>query len=182
MKRLSISELRAIWAGRGALSLDAADYARIEASAAAVAEALKSGAAIYGVNTGFGKLANTRIEAAKLEELQRNLVLSHAVGVGADLPARVVRLALAIKIVTLAQGRSGVRRVVIDALLRLLEADALPVIPSQGSVGASGDLAPLAHLSCALIGEGEIALGGERLPARAALKRIGLEPLALGPK
>ncbi len=182
MKKLSLAELRTIWAGEGAVTLDATDYARIDASADAVAKALQSGAALYGINTGFGKLASTRIDAGKLEQLQRNLVLSHAVGVGPELPERVVRLALAIKVVTLAQGRSGVRRAVIGALLDLLGANAMPVIPAQGSVGASGDLAPLAHLSCALIGEGEIRLGGEKLAAGEALKAIGLEPLKLGPK
>jgi histidine ammonia-lyase len=164
------------------VSLDAADYARVDASAQTVSQALASGAALYGINTGFGKLASTRIGADKLEQLQRNLVLSHAVGVGPALDVRAVRLALAIKIVTLAQGRSGVRRIVVDALLKLLQADALPVIPSQGSVGASGDLAPLAHMSCALIGEGDIDLNGERFPAGEALQRIGLAPLTLGPK
>ena len=182
MKKLSLAQLRGIWAGSGSLSLDTADYARIDASAQTVQTALASGAALYGINTGFGKLASTRIDADKLEQLQRNLVLSHAVGVGPDLPERVVRLALAIKIVTLAAGRSGIRRVVIDALLKLLANNALPVIPSQGSVGASGDLAPLAHMSCALIGAGEIDLKGERLDAAEALKRIGLGPVTLGPK
>lgn len=182
MKRLSLTELRAIWAGGGALSLDARDYARIDASHSAVTDALQSGAALYGINTGFGKLASTRIDSGKLEQLQRNLVLSHAVGVGPELDARIVRLALAIKVITLAQGYSGVRRIVVDALLALLKANALPVIPSQGSVGASGDLAPLAHLSCVLIGEGEVRLEGEKLSAADALQRIGLSPLTLGAK
>ncbi|MBL8531275.1 MAG: histidine ammonia-lyase [Hyphomonadaceae bacterium] len=182
MKKLSLAELRAIWAGAGAFTLDAADYARIEASAQTVQTALASGAALYGINTGFGKLASTRIDADKLAELQRNLVRSHAVGVGPDLPARIVRLALAIKIVTLAAGRSGVRRAVVDALLALLQRDALPVIPAQGSVGASGDLAPLAHLALPLIGEGEVDLKGERLAGGEALARLGLTPLTLGPK
>lgn len=180
--KLSLAELRDIWSGQGTLTLDAADYKRIEDSAAAVAKALATGAALYGINTGFGKLASKRIEPAQLEQLQRNLVLSHAVGVGAPLGERVTRLALAIKIVTLAQGRSGVRRVVVDGLMALLSANALPVIPSQGSVGASGDLAPLAHMSCALIGEGDVRIGGETLAAGAALKRIGLAPIVLGPK
>ncbi len=182
MKRLVLAELRAIWSGQGALTLDAADYKRVDDSAAAVAKALATGAALYGINTGFGKLASTRIDDDKLAQLQRNLILSHAVGVGPALSERVTRLALAIKIVGLAQGRSGVRRVVIDGLLKLLTSGALPVIPSQGSVGASGDLAPLAHMSCALIGEGDVTLKGETLPARDALKRIGLEPVVLGPK
>src|SRR5690606_6626357 len=123
-----------IWSGVGTLALDAGDYARIEASAETVAAALASGRALYGINTGFGKLAQTRISDENLAQLQRNLVLSHAVGVGPDLPARVVRLALALKIATLAQGRSGVRRLVVDALLALFKAGALPVIPAQGSV------------------------------------------------
>jgi histidine ammonia-lyase len=182
VKHLSLKELRAIWRGEGSLVLNADDYARIDASAAAVAQALDSGAGLYGINTGFGKLASTRIGADKLEQLQRNLVLSHAVGVGPELPERVVRLALTIKIVTLAQGRSGVRRVVVDALYKLFQADALPIIPSQGSVGASGDLAPLAHMSCALIGEGDVRIDGEKKSARDALSRLGLTPLVLGPK
>jgi histidine ammonia-lyase len=182
MKRLALAQLRAVWRGEQGISIDAADYARIDASAETVQKALATGGALYGINTGFGKLASTRIGADKLEQLQRNLVLSHAVGVGSALDAPIVRLALAIKIVTLAQGRSGVRRIVVDALHKLLQSGALPVIPSQGSVGASGDLAPLAHMSCALIGEGEVGLKGQRMAARDALKRIGLEPLTLGPK
>ncbi len=180
--KLSLAELRAIWAGGGGLSLDAADYMRIEASAQTVADALKSGAALYGINTGFGKLATTRISDENLAQLQRNLILSHAVGVGPALCERVTRLALAMKIVTLAQGRSGVRRIVADGLLRLLTSGVLPVIPSQGSVGASGDLAPLAHMSCALLGEGEVRFRGETLAARDALHRIGMAPVVLGPK
>lgn len=180
--KLSLAELRGIWAGGGSLSLDAADYARIEASAQTVADALKSGAALYGVNTGFGKLASKRIGDADLAQLQRNLVLSHAVGVGPHLDHRIVRLALALKIVTLAQGRSGVRRIVIDMLAKMLAANALPVIPSQGSVGASGDLAPLAHLSAPLLGEGVLSVNGVWINAPEALRDIGLEPVALGPK
>jgi histidine ammonia-lyase len=182
MKRLSQQDLRAIWSGQRGLTLDAADYAAIDASAAAVANALATGATLYGVNTGFGKLASTRIDADKLAQLQRNLVLSHAVGVGPELTPRVARLALALKVITLAQGRSGVRRAVADALLALLTNDAVPIIPSQGSVGASGDLAPLAHMACALLGEGVISLNGVRLNAPEALSRIGLAPLTLGPK
>jgi histidine ammonia-lyase len=182
MKRLTLSELRAIWAGAKGVTLDASDYQRIEASAAFVQKALQSGEALYGVNTGFGKLASKRIDAAQLAQLQRNLVLSHAVGVGPELSPRVTRLALAIKVVTLAQGRSGVRRIVVDTLMKLLEKNALPIIPSKGSVGASGDLAPLAHLSRALIGEGVISVNGVWLNALDALETIGVEPLTLGPK
>jgi len=182
MKKLTLTQLRAIWAGESSVTLDAADYQRIEASAATVAKALATGAALYGINTGFGKLASTRIDDDKLAQLQRNLILSHAVGVGPALSERVTRLALAIKIICLAQGRSGVRRVVADGLLKLLTSGALPIIPSQGSVGASGDLAPLAHMACPLLGEGQVTHRGETLDARDALQRIGLEPVVLGPK
>ncbi len=181
--KLTLQQLREIWSGKGDLKLDAADYKRIDDSAAAVTKALATGAALYGINTGFGKLASKRINDADLAQLQRNLVLSHAVGVGVPLDERVVRLALVLKIVTLAQGRSGVRRIVVDALLNLFERDALPVIPSQGSVGASGDLAPLAHLSCALIGEGYIGFAGANpIPAREMLEVLGMAPITLSAK
>lgn len=180
--KLTLQQLREIWSGKANVTLAAADYAQIDASAAAVTKALATGAALYGINTGFGKLASKRINDADLAQLQRNLVLSHAVGVGPELDARIVRLAMAIKIVTLAAGRSGVRRVVVDTLAKLLTANALPIIPAQGSVGASGDLAPLAHMSCAIIGEGDVRLNGERITARDALARIGAEPVTLGPK
>lgn len=180
--KLTLQQLREIWSGKANVTLAAADCAQIDASAAAVTRALATGAALYGINTGFGKLASKRINDADLAQLQRNLVLSHAVGVGPELDARIVRLAMAIKIVTLAAGRSGVRRVVVDTLARLLTANALPIIPAQGSVGASGDLAPLAHMSCAIIGEGDVRLNGERIAARDALQRIGAEPVTLGPK
>src|SRR5262247_1262230 len=116
MKRLALAEWRAVWAGQGGVTLDAADYQRIDDAAAAVARALATGDALYGINTGFGKLASKRIGDADLAQLQRNLVVSHAVGVGRELSAPVVRLAMAAKIVTLAQGRSGVRRIVVDML------------------------------------------------------------------
>ena len=180
--KLTLQQLREIWSGKANVTLAAADYAQIDASAAAVTKALATGAALYGINTGFGKLASKRIGDADLAQLQRNLVLSHAVGVGPELDARIVRLAMAIKIVTLAAGRSGVRRIVVDTLAKLLAANALPIVPAQGSVGASGDLAPLAHMSCAIIGEGDVRLNGERVSARDALARIGAAPVTLGPK
>ena len=180
--KLTLKQLREIWSGKANVTLTAADYAQIDASAAAVTRALATGAALYGINTGFGKLASKRINDADLARLQRNLVLSHAVGVGPELDARIVRLAMAIKIVTLAAGRSGVRRIVVDTLAKLLAGNALPIIPAQGSVGASGDLAPLAHMSCAIIGEGEVYLNGERIAARDALQRVGAEAVVLGPK
>ncbi len=162
--------------------LSQAAWPRIEASRARVEAALASGRVIYGVNTGFGKLAHKRIAHSELKTLQRNLVLSHAAGVGDPLPDPVVRLILALKIASLARGYSGVRRIVVERLIDLLNKNVLPVIPSQGSVGASGDLAPLAHLSAVLIGEGHARVNGETLPAAAALSKAGLAPLELEAK
>ncbi|MBL8551568.1 MAG: histidine ammonia-lyase [Hyphomonadaceae bacterium] len=182
MRHYPLTELQALQQG-GALDLGAADWARIDASADAVARVLKAGRPVYGVNTGFGLLANTHIEDSKLAELQRNLVLSHAAGVGADLADDVVRLTLALKAISLARGCSGVRREVVERLLALIRQDALPCIPAQGSVGASGDLAPLAHLAAAaFLGEGRMRVGGEAMPAGAALQTLGLAPMELGPK
>ena len=147
-----------------------------------VEEIVAAGTVTYGVNTGFGKLASVRIADADLAKLQSNLIVSHAVGTGPALPDGVVRLLLAMKAASLARGASGVRPVVIEALTNALKADALPVIPAKGSVGASGDLAPLAHMTASLMGYGEIRLKGETLPAADALKRAGLAPLALGAK
>ena len=156
--------------------------ARVAEAARTVASVVAAGAPVYGINTGFGKLAQKTIPREALAELQSNLILSHCVGVGDPLPDPVVRLVLALKIASLARGHSGVRVETIALLQRLLEADALPVIPSQGSVGASGDLAPLAHLTAAAMGHGEIRLAGRTGSARAALKSLGIEPLTLGPK
>ncbi|HET6439080.1 MAG TPA: histidine ammonia-lyase [Anaeromyxobacter sp.] len=180
--RISLGQLRRLSRGRPRTVLDPACWPAVEAGAAAVAELVARGEPAYGINTGFGRLATTHIPADQVELLQRNLVLSHAVGVGAPLPAPVVRLALALKAACLARGHSGVRRLVIEALLRLLEADLLPVVPEKGSVGASGDLAPLAHLSAVLLGIGQVTQGEQRLTARAALERIGLSPLTLAAK
>jgi histidine ammonia-lyase len=154
----------------------------VEASAAALAGRMAAGESLYGVNTGFGKLASTRIAADQLAQLQLNLVRSHAAGTGPLLPAPVVRLTLALKALSLARGASGVRPAVVEGLLALLDAGITPAIPARGSVGASGDLAPLAHLSLVLIGEGEAFMGGVVMPGAAALARAGLSPLVLGPK
>jgi histidine ammonia-lyase len=164
------------------LALAEEAWSRLDASAEAVGRILESGRTVYGVNTGFGLLAQTRIPDGRLAELQRNLILSHSCGLGEALEPRVVRLMIALKAIGLARGHSGVRREVVERLLALVARDALPVVPAQGSVGASGDLAPLAHVGAALIGEGRIRIGEETLPAAEALARIGLEPLALGPK
>jgi histidine ammonia-lyase len=172
---------RAVAAG-AALDLDPAAWPAIEAGRAVLDRAAASDAAVYGVNTGFGKLASIRIPSDRLGELQVNLVRSHAAGLGPALSEPIVRLVLGLKAASLAQGASGVKAETVRLLLAMLERGVLPVIPAQGSVGASGDLAPLAHLACALIGEGEASIGGVAMPAGAALAKAGLAPLDLGPK
>ena len=176
-----LATLRSLWSGTPA-RLDAASMARVAESAAAVQRIVAGGETVYGINTGFGLLANERIPADRLAELQRNLILSHSCGLGEPLPRHVVRLMILLKLLGLGRGFSGVRPQVIDALQALLDHDAMPRIPAQGSVGASGDLAPLAHLVAALMGYGRIDVAGSELPAADALARIGLEPLTLGPK
>jgi histidine ammonia-lyase len=178
---VSLAELRRVWAG-APVALAGEAWDAIAAASEAVGRILASGLTVYGVNTGFGLLAQTRIAEGRLEELQRNLLLSHCCGIGEPLDRRIVRLVIALKAIGLGRGHSGVRPKVVERLLALLDSDALPVVPSQGSVGASGDLAPLAHLAAPLIGEGEVDLAGERLPTREALARLALEPLVLGPK
>lgn len=178
---ISLSELRQLWSGASA-SLDDAAMHRVADSAAAIGRIVASGETVYGVNTGFGLLANTRIPDERLAELQTNLILSHSAGLGEPLPRHVTRLMIILKLLGLGRGHSGVRPLVIEALQRLLDADAMPLIPAQGSVGASGDLAPLAHLIAALMGYGRIDLASEIMPAAAALERLGLKPLQLGPK
>ncbi len=179
---LKFADLRDLSRGGVRLAISAGAYAAVDRGAAAVAQIVKIGEPAYGVNTGFGRLAQTHIPNDQLELLQRNLVLSHAVGVGVSLPAPVVRLMLALKIASLARGYSGVRRELIDALVALYNADVLPRVPSKGSVGASGDLAPLAHLSAVLLGVGEVECRGEILDADAGLKRAGLSRINLAAK
>ena len=178
---IDLAILRELWSGAEA-QLDDASLNRVATSAAAVERIVAGGETVYGVNTGFGMLANTLIPNERLAELQTNLILSHSAGLGDPLPRHVVRLMIVLKLLGLGRGHSGVRLVVIEALQRLLDSDAMPLIPSQGSVGASGDLAPLAHLIAALMGYGRICFGNEALPAPAALERLGLQPLQLGPK
>ncbi len=163
-------------------ALDEVAWERTERSARALEKILSSGRTGYGINTGFGLLAEKRISGEDLAQLQTNLVLSHACGTGPALDERVVRLILLLKVHSLAQGYSGVRPVVLQHLVHLLTSGALPVIPAQGSVGASGDLAPLAHLTAALLGYGDMTLEGQTLPAAEALQRVGLAPLQLGAK
>jgi histidine ammonia-lyase len=180
--RLTLGDLHAFACGTGAVELDAGTRAGLERGAAAVARIVAAGAPVYGINTGFGKLAHTHIPADQLELLQRNLVLSHSVGVGALLSDEVVRLVMLLKVASLARGYSGVRPEVVDAMVALLNARVYPCIPSKGSVGASGDLAPLAHLSAVLLGLGEVRHEGRRLGASEGLEIAGLRPLTLGPK
>jgi len=180
--RLTLEQLQAIHGGGVRLALDDSARPAIRASAEVVARAAAGDAPVYGVNTGFGKLASTRIDAAALERLQLNLIRSHSVGVGEAMSPAVVRLLLALKAASLARGASGVRQAVVDTLLAVFNAGLLPWVPSQGSVGASGDLAPLAHMTLALIGEGEFWVDGQRRPAHAALSAAGIAPLALAAK
>ena len=178
---VSLAQWRAIYRG-AAVALNRSADAAIAESAAAVARILSRGAPVYGINTGFGKLASVRIDDDDLATLQRNIVLSHAAGVGEPSPTAVIRLMMALKLASLAQGASGVRPETVAMLEAMLARDLIPVVPSQGSVGASGDLAPLSHMAAAMIGVGEIDTPEGRKPAADALAVAGLSPLTLGPK
>ena len=180
--RLELAQLRDIHYTQQTVVIDESALPGIRASAALVQQAAQGGDAVYGVNTGFGKLANQRIAQTDLELLQLNLLRSHAVGVGEPMQERVVRLVLLLKATSLSRGFSGIREVVIDLLMAFYNLGLSPVIPCQGSVGASGDLAPLAHLCLPLIGEGEVFYLGQRLPAGQALQKAGLEPVKLSAK
>lgn len=179
---VTLAELRAAWAEPVRITLGDKARRGIRASAAQIQKVVAGGKSVYGVNTGFGQLAQVRISNDDLVKLQENLVRSHAVGVGALLPDAIVRLIMVMKVVALAQGYSGVREELVDALCALLNNDIYPSIPAKGSVGASGDLAPLAHMSGALLGIGEVRVGGKAMPAEAALTAAGLAPLQLAPK
>ncbi len=179
---LSFSQLREIWQQPVKLSLDAGAIDAINASVACVNNIVAEGRTAYGINTGFGLLAQTRIATEDLQNLQRSLVLSHAAGVGEALDDAMVRLIMVLKINSLARGFSGIRLSVIEALIALVNAEVYPLIPAKGSVGASGDLAPLAHMSLTLLGEGKARWQGEWLPATDALKKAGLEPITLEAK
>ena len=176
-----LASWRDIYRGASA-SLEPASYAAIDASARAVSAILAHGDPVYGINTGFGKLASVRIDTADLETLQRNIVLSHAAGVGRPMPVAIARLMVALKLASLGQGASGVRRETVHLLEALLARGLTPVVPCQGSVGASGDLAPLAHMAAALIGVGAVFVDGAEVPAERALAQAGLSPLVLGAK
>ncbi|MDR7060987.1 MULTISPECIES: histidine ammonia-lyase [unclassified Sphingopyxis] len=178
---MTLADWREIYEGASAeLSADA--WSAIDASAAAVARIVAKGAPVYGINTGFGKLASVRIVDDELSILQRNIVLSHAAGTGAPSPAPIVRLMMALKLASFGMGASGVKRETVAMLEAMLAKGLNPVVPSQGSVGASGDLAPLSHMAAAMIGVGAIEVGGKVVPAADALAEAGLTPLDLGPK
>ena len=177
-----LSQLEALYWNDEAASLNPACRPAVEAAAERIAAAVAGGKPVYGVNTGFGKLASVTIAPEDTARLQRNLILSHCSGVGDPIPARMTRLMMALKLLSLGRGASGVRWEIIELMTAMLAKGVTPVVPSQGSVGASGDLAPLAHMAAAMIGEGEAEFGGQRMAGDAALAAAGLTPVELGPK
>jgi histidine ammonia-lyase len=179
---VGLAELRSAWLSPTTVDIGADARRRIAESNELIADVVAGGDQVYGVNTGFGQLAQVRISDDELAHLQENLVRSHAVGVGEDLDDNIVRLVMLMKVIALAEGFSGVRLELVEALCALINNNIYPRIPSQGSVGASGDLAPLAHMAGVLIGVGEARVAGTIVPAELALKEAGLEPLTLAPK
>ena len=180
--QIPLSQLRSIARQFEPVSLPPLAKVRVDEAARTVADIVAAGAPAYGINTGFGLLAKIHIPVDQLEQLQTNLVRSHAVGVGALLDDDTVRLVCALKIASLARGHSGVRWQLLETMLALYNAQVWPCIPAQGSVGASGDLAPLAHLTLAMMGEGSVRIGGEVMPAADGLRRAGVTPIQLGAK
>lgn len=180
--KLTFADLKTLLDENTTLELNPNCHAAIHASAKMIEQIVQSGKIVYGINTGFGALANTHIDKTELETLQRSIVLSHAAGTGELMNDQTVRLILALKINSLARGYSGVKLETIEALIKLFNARIYPCIPSQGSVGASGDLAPLAHMSAVLLGEGEARYDGKIISAKDALAKIKLTPLHLAPK
>src|SRR6266704_4162003 len=179
--KVGLDDLAQVLAG-ATVALDPAFWPRVEAASAIVAEAARGDAPVYGINTGFGKLASKRIAPDQTELLQRNLIVSHCCGVGPPTPEPIVRLMMALKIVSLGRGASGVRRPIIERLQAMLARGIYPLVPQQGSVGASGDLAPLAHMTAVMIGEGQALVDGRVVPGLDALAAANLAPLTLGPK
>ncbi len=176
---LTLEQITAVANGHEQVSLSADARVRMEASRAIVQQIVEQNRTVYGVNTGFGKLSDVRIERGELGDLQLNLVRSHSCGIGNPLSEAEARAMLLLRANVLAAGLSGARPVIVDTLVAMLERGVTPVIPEKGSVGASGDLAPLAHLALAAIGEGEAFYEGERLDSAEALRRAGIEPLQL---
>ena len=179
---VTLAQLEQIWRSGAPAQLDRACKPAVEAAQAAIAAATAGSAPVYGVNTGFGKLASLKIAPEDTATLQRNLILSHCCGVGEPCPAPITRLMMTLKLLSLGRGASGVRWQVIELIEGMLAAGVTPVVPSQGSVGASGDLAPLAHMTAVMIGAGEAVLDGTTLPGAEALAQAGLAPITLGPK
>ena len=179
---ITLPALEALYRESPPVLLDRACRADMARAEAVVARAARGDEAVYGVNTGFGKLASTRISPEQTVQLQRNLILSHNAGVGPDLPERIVRLTMTLKLLSLGRGASGVHWAIVETLERMLAAGVTPAVPAQGSVGASGDLAPLAHLTAVLIGEGRAHYRGERLSGGAAMQAAGIEPIVLRAK
>jgi histidine ammonia-lyase len=180
--QVTLSQLETLWRNGDAAQLAPDAKAQIETSAQIVAKAARGDVPVYGVNTGFGKLASVRIDAKDTATLQRNLILSHACGVGDPLDIATTRLMMALKLISVGRGASGLRWETVALLQDLLARGVTPVVPEKGSVGASGDLAPLAHMAATLIGAGEALFNGKRLPSDQALKQAGLSPIELGPK
>ena len=178
----TLAHLEPLWREGSAFRLDPATRPAVEAAAATIRAAAEGSVPVYGVNTGFGKLASVKIAPERTETLQRNLILSHCCGVGEALDANTTRLMMALKILSLGRGASGVRWQVIAQIEAMIASDVTPVVPSQGSVGASGDLAPLAHMAAVMLGEGEAWFAGERIKGAQALERAGIAPITLGPK
>ncbi len=180
--QLNLSDLRQISRRHLELTLDKSAIPAINASTQVVNDVIAEDRTVYGINTGFGLLANTRIAVEDLEELQRSIVLSHAAGIGEFMEDKTVKLIMALKVNSLARGFSGIRLSVIEALITLINKEVYPCIPKKGSVGASGDLAPLAHMSVILLGEGQARYNGEIVSGKTALAVAGLEPITLAPK
>jgi histidine ammonia-lyase len=181
-ENLSLDQIEAVARGNVRVELSPRARERVSAARRIVEARLDDGEAHYGINTGFGTLAEVRIPRGDLEKLQRNLILSHAAGVGAPLSPAEARALVLLRANVLAKGHSGIRQETLDLVLALLDRDCIPVVPERGSVGASGDLAPLAHLALLVIGEGEGWVGGHRLPGREALAKVGLRPVVLQAK
>ena len=180
--KATLADLENIYRHQTRITISRSAKSRVDAAAEIVALAANGEDAVYGINTGFGKLASTRISPENTARLQRNLILSHCCGVGEPLADEVVILVMVLKLLSLGRGASGVRWCLIEQLERFLHKGLIPVIPGQGSVGASGDLAPLAHMTAALIGEGEVRYGGEIMPTADALKKAGVEAIELSAK
>jgi len=180
--KMTLGEIRNIWSETPHLALPESAVAAMEASSAIVQKIIAKGDPAYGINTGFGKLAQQRIPDEDLEQLQKNLILSHSVGVGEALSAAIVRLIMVLKVGSLARGYSGIRPNVVQTLLDMVNADVIPFIPAKGSVGASGDLAPLSHMTLTLIGEGQAYYQGELMSSEQAMQKAGITPIVLAAK